>query len=531
MLSTNNVAKSRLIAALNGNVTKSDGGDNNRKLENKITSYVRKKDSSIPRDLYSRDFFEDESGNLSFIKYKSISGELNIVRFSEPDGTVPGRSWVVELTSGVHGEHVMFGCRLYCYARNYDFSFEHSVPRVVRDIVDTVGLHEYGEILTSSPFQVNDENDVIDIINLIRKPLRWRNVVAFSADDGGQTTLSAQEVAKRTAGLAHIVVLSPHASFLLSNNFGKALSVFDRGIRVYRPDFTEDDGKSRHPLILGRQISSGETNSHKQFIQLVVEDCFRSSVERKDLRTNLPSFVDVRAHVSKNNVVNLSSQANGLQLENKLSAEAAARSAAEQQVQAALSMAIQEEEERTKAESQRDYYSAQLNVAQARIEALERRLSSVGNDIYIDENPTSYEQIEQWVEENFVGKLVLHPRVSRGLKDAVYSEISEVCDALSLLANSYRQVLLGGMRREDFDEILRERHLSLSGSISESKAKSFGDEYYVKWREKKHFLHGHIQKGNSREERYCLRIYFFWEPEQQVIVIGWLPSHLKNKLT
>lgn len=532
MLSTNNAEKSKLIAAVNGTViNRGNQSETLEKLQSKILSYVRGKDSSVPKDVYGTSQFESESGALSFIKYETYFGGIDVIRFSEPDDMVPGRSWVVEITSGTNGEHVMFGCRLYCYARNYDFAFEHSVPRIVRSVVDTVGINEYGEVLLSSPSFVDDDDECSEFINLLKRPARWRNIVAFSADENKKTILDASKMAQRTAGLAHVVILSPAASFFLSDQVGKSLSVFDRGVRVYRPGFSEDNDRFRHPLIFRRQIISGEGSSGRQFSQYIAEDCFRSSIERKDLRATLPSFVDVRAHVSRTTIENLAIAENGSQIEAKLAAEEQARIAAEQQAQAALSMALQEEEERLKVEGQWDYFSAQLNVAQARIEALERKLNSSGNNIYVGDTPTSYNQIQQWVDDNFVGKLALHPRVSRGLKEAIYEDVSEVCTALSMLANEYRQVMLGESRREDFDEAIRDKHFILSGSISESQAKSFGDEYYVRWQGKKQFLHGHIQKGNSRDERYCLRVYFFWDPEQQVIVIGWLPSHLKNRLT
>jgi hypothetical protein len=36
----------------------------------------------------------------------------------------------------------------------------------------------------------------------------------------------------------------------------------------------------------------------------------------------------------------------------------------------------------------------------------------------------------------------------------------------------------------------------------------------------------HVKKGNSREARNCLRIYFFWDEEREQVVVGHLPAHL-----
>ena len=34
---------------------------------------------------------------------------------------------------------------------------------------------------------------------------------------------------------------------------------------------------------------------------------------------------------------------------------------------------------------------------------------------------------------------------------------------------------------------------------------------------------------DSRDRRYGFRLYFFWDEEGQVAVVGWLPSHLDNR--
>lgn len=169
MLSIINAEKSKLIAALNGAVIgRGSNKDILDKLHEKLISYVRSKDSSVPRTIYELPQFENESGTVSFLKYDGGKNFINILRFSEPDDMVAGRSWVVELTSGGLDSHVMFGCRLYCYARNYDFVFEHSVPRVVKDVVDTVGLSDYGEVLLSSQSFIDDDAEVSDFIDLLR---------------------------------------------------------------------------------------------------------------------------------------------------------------------------------------------------------------------------------------------------------------------------------------------------------------------------------------------------------------------------
>ena len=37
----------------------------------------------------------------------------------------------------------------------------------------------------------------------------------------------------------------------------------------------------------------------------------------------------------------------------------------------------------------------------------------------------------------------------------------------------------------------------------------------------------HLKGGNSRDPRYCFRLYFFWCDEKKRVVVASLPSHLE----
>lgn len=69
------------------------------------------------------------------------------------------------------------------------------------------------------------------------------------------------------------------------------------------------------------------------------------------------------------------------------------------------------------------------------------------------------------------------------------------------------------------------------GAITNVAAGMQSDEYYVQYQGKKRKLERHLAKGNSKDPRYCLRIYFFWDDQDQVVVIGDLPHHLDTVAT
>ena len=55
------------------------------------------------------------------------------------------------------------------------------------------------------------------------------------------------------------------------------------------------------------------------------------------------------------------------------------------------------------------------------------------------------------------------------------------------------------------------------------------DLYSVQYGGSRRPLDRHLKGGISRERRYGFRLYFFWDDESQLVVVGWLPSHLDNR--
>ncbi|MBA8899505.1 hypothetical protein [Phyllobacterium sp. P30BS-XVII] len=530
MLSTVQSPRTRLILATSG-VVPSDHGIEERvyELKGSIISYVSGKLGSLPQNILSIEQYENTDGSISIETLNIPGGNIWAIRFSEPDDETVGRSWSVELTLGRIGDEILMGSRLNCYSKNYDFGFDHSVPRVLRSITDHYGYKDYGIRLTSSVIEIKNEDDALFLFDLIKNKKRWRNVVVVAADDSFNTIANVENMAHKLSGVAHVARIIPDASYHLSSIIGKEYSVFDKGIRIYRPKFSEEDEVTRHPLIIKRILEKAPQGFIRSYEGDIRRDCFRATIDRENLATSVPSFADIRAAASKSRLVNLNvTDATDADI---LQAEINARVAAESQADASLSLAMQEEELRIKMEAERDSYRAQLYSMRARSEALEIKIAQLGGALEVGSRPTNYIEISEWVESNFPGKLVLHARARKALKSAVYENIDVVCDTLKLLAEDYREVCLGRMRREEFDAILNSNHLVMTGSISEERASEYGHEYFVTRNGRRSFLHGHIEKGNSRDERYCLRIYFLWDSLEEIIVIGWLPSHLKNRLT
>lgn len=142
----------------------------------------------------------------------------------------------------------------------------------------------------------------------------------------------------------------------------------------------------------------------------------------------------------------------------------------------------------------------------------------------------SWSDLPQWCKE-LEGRLTVLPRALNAAKKALYEQPAHVKAGLEFLAGPYRDCRLGLLSVQEMETALHECGLRIAGSVAPSIAGEQGDAYFVPWGGKKRFLELHLLKGGGRDERYCLRIYFFWDTESQQCVVGWLPSHLNNSLT
>lgn len=148
--------------------------------------------------------------------------------------------------------------------------------------------------------------------------------------------------------------------------------------------------------------------------------------------------------------------------------------------------------------------------------------------------PNNYKVMGDWVKEHLSGRLVLLPRAERAASKAVYSEVDMVYRALLILANEYRDSRMGTGTDTAFREALAKYGMNFSGSIDKSRAGQEGGAYFVNYpigSSQKSFLQFHIVKGTAHEDRFCMRIYFFWDDDTNQVVVGWLPSHLSNRIS
>lgn len=152
------------------------------------------------------------------------------------------------------------------------------------------------------------------------------------------------------------------------------------------------------------------------------------------------------------------------------------------------------------------------------------------DDLDTSEPVADLKGLPQWAQDN-EHRIVVMPRALNGAKKSIYKNPAAVYRALEYLAGPYRDYRLNRINKAAVDEALVKTGMKVAGSVAPSVAGEQGEAYYVSWDGRRRFLEHHLVRGGGRDERYCLRVYYFWDDASQRVVVGWLPSHLSNSLS
>lgn len=458
---------------------------------------------------------------------------------------VPGRMWTTQVglrrhPGGAASVVVQVGCAT---PRESEAPIVLTRPGVVKSLAERVGLSDIRPV-SKKAWRVDTEAELAEFVAFLLNPERQMAVHVWTPLDPGKqfefkaeapVPVDADHHAATMQGLAHVVVLGKETARKLSSAIGRVWSVFGGAMRTYRPGVDIEDGSPyEHPLVMPDKMFSfsreGQTGV-KAFVGYL-EQRARDWTASRRVHDGYGVLFD-RAQL--------------LELEEKRG----------QARDAALLETLIDEQALT--------YRAQLSEKDREIDSLLEQLASMERDLDFHKNdlrkaraareaqrvafkqlnsgedgitlPTvlDYDGLAEWVDEALSGRLVLAPRAVRALKDAAYESPSLVFECLLHLATDYRDMRLGYEgARERWEQALMSRGVELGGSIAKENAGAQRDEYFIKWppnSDTRAFMELALKKGSNKDQRYTLRIYFFWDEESSQVVVGWLPSHLTNRMT
>jgi hypothetical protein len=458
-------------------------------------------------------------------------------RLDDADKNTPLRTWVIEIGVGADANgDVLFGTRLICATRGTDEPFNRSIPGFLKSVLTAGPAELDGQLIGKTPRAILTASDVVEFVRFLESPSRQADAIVFSLPENRNSADIAElalNVHAKVCGNAHVFTISAAASYLLTERVGRELSVFRQAVRTYRPDFISwIDQPSNHPLALPDRISNWAEQGPEAFGNWLVNQAHARSVRGMQREQLLPSFDTVRQHAA---------QVERAKLKSAGGSDAELIDLIEQDNDQ-LRRELKEQKEQydgllAAADAEREAAIQDANAAKA--QALERLyrirvLQARDNQDSVaagTPTPQSLEGFAEWCKEHLVGSVELVNRAFQGVRKSEYHDPQFIYRALLLLRDQYVPMRLDRTPalREAYERALAD--LQLEESATGDGIKYASDLYSVQYGGSRRALDRHLKGRDSRDRRYGFRLYFFWDDEGGVAVVGWLPSHLDNKLS
>jgi hypothetical protein len=457
----------------------------------------------------------------------SADNQTWISRMERPDQEVPQRTWMTEAAVVRGAGKAFLVVRNTCTAPSESILLPRSVPALVKTVSYIVGLWDAGESLDRNAWYVESDEDVRALRALVTNRDRFLPVVLVTEP----YAFDVEALAQKMYGVAHVVALPNRLSYDWASVIGKPLHAYLGAVRTYNPGLdVETSDPFDHPMALRDRIHSFAANGEsgaEAFSQLLSERAYASNAARITLDPRGVRFSQVSAASldARREVAIAAHSAEDVQ-----ELAAAQIAAYKKQSEESAQMEAAALEDNQNLETNNNHLRVDLYQMQMEIARMQSALESAGK-VVDDPAPTDFAKFDEfmkWCERTLTGRVVLLPRALRELKASEYEKPADIFNGLLLLSNEFWRMKAGVLEYEAFAKRLAELGMEYGGSIEQR----FADEsYYVPYGGKSVFMGMALKISNSREARYCMRIYTFWDNERRVSVVGSLPAHLDNRMT
>lgn len=513
------------------------------RASNIVYEWAKQKFCGIFRQMpYNKAEFEyRRDGNEIGIIYEPESGRF-IFRGAHPDVNVPGRMWITDIQISKHNSKYQFAVRLSVTSlQNCTADVPYSCPSFIQRIVNNIGLSDVVQI-ADTPHFVSTLDDVKAFTSFLENPNRKMPVMLLSPCYSGDNAVcngymaDGIQIAKRLRGVAHVFCTTVEANDYLRECIGDQWAPYNGAIRTYYPNlsFSELD-LFQHPLLTPQNIQSRRIKDEGESDAWIhdIENCIRRyAVSRRIPWQDSEISFYLFAHQEKlieQRKVNAQSEEELVELYEEQIKQM------QQQYDESMAIADTYAKDCEIVTEENDALRQLNNRLKAQIEVLRSTFEAVTGEQAEQVIPigNSYAEMAEWVEKYYSDRLQLHSRAVRSLKKACYEDVELVYKSLKLLATSYHDYRMGFITYAEFKVACKnvDPGLDEAGAITDVAAGMEKETYYVQYCGKRKKLDRHLTKGDDKDRRYCLRIYFFWDNENQLVVVGDLPHHLDTSAT
>lgn len=513
-----------------------EGPDAFQRATREVVDWMRVRCTDIPDSATRGELFRVGAGgaySAEAIGLQTDEVHLWSAVLEDHRESANGRTWVTEVTIGQREQLAAFGARLSLVVRGGDAPFYPSRPNCVYQVLQHVTAKIDGLEVRNDVHEVNTVAETRDFIAFLSQRDRRLPVVAMSITNDGKSSIDIDAACRRLSGLAHFFALSPSASWTVTEDLTQSFSVFNGATRLYRPAFDPANGNPfDHPLWRMR------TNVREEKTALLAQ--ISSHVAAASIRAfsggiDFPRYDDVRRAAAEQAVVARKSA--GADASELLQLYVDENDKLRDQLEALRSEHDTElqfaSDELTRAEAARDEAVAERRALRIRITALETSLKQRGWP-QTDQPLGGFSDIENWTVTHLAGSIGIAPKAIRETeKHGEFEDVKLFGDTLLTLRDHFVPMKRnpGAERRAAYEARLRELRLTDMPCFGQRGAIKDFPEYRVDYEGEQLWCEDHIKFGGGKDPRKLFRIYYCWHEEDQILLIGHMPTHLDNMRT
>jgi hypothetical protein len=444
------------------------------------------------------------------------------LRADRPDSDVAQRTWTTEVVIGhaKAGGPALFSLRLLVSTPESNLAIQPAVPGLLRQVANACGLRQGPATLTSGPSAIRSEVDVEFLVDSLIDPDRQLPYLVCTIADGEERPrIDANLLAKVALGIAKVFVVPSSLSWVMAQRLGKALATYNGAVRAYLPGFTHDANPYAHRLFfVDRDPASQQARSVLTALRWLAAN---ESLRRQKLGTDVVAFSSVREASLDAERKRLHHAGSGASMQ--LQAAQLQIDALKQDLGRASAEAEQWMSEFEDADERAQMLEQQLRGAQYRNQQLLAQVKARGGEPDSEVSlPTEWGGFADWCDDALSGRVTLASRARRDVKAALFDDPQVAARCLLWLANEYRDSRLNGSSGD-----LRK---TLENGIYNDR--TGGDSFEFKWNSRNVMVEWHLKNGgNTHDPQRCLRIYYFWDEESQMVVIVTMPAHIRTGAT
>lgn len=418
-------------------------------------------------------------------------------------------------------------------------------PELIFRMADRLGLAMPRGLLDGMPICIDDDSQIDTFYDLVTDPERRFPIVVISEINTftrrgnfniPRFLLNAHDLGRHLRGFAFVVQLAFDPAREWGQRMGRGFAVYDGAVRTFYPkrNFIQSSYKD-HPGIFKDQIPSYHfknqqgTKAYFAYLTSAIRKYTATAPIPWDMMYFLPQARQLKEEIdcfaaTLPKAVSSRNTKHVIQLQDDLKS---IRLELRQKTNLLTELHTQlsdRDKEISELHSQIEY----LNLLLAQSASLQKSKQILPAKT---EPTVTYGNIAELCRLQYAEKLLLLQRAEHSLSKAQFEFPHLVFQALGILANEYRDWRLGKISQGDFKDKCSKFGITLSTIRRKHNCRA-ADPFVVNYppgSQKTQWLQYQLCKGNSKESRYCMRIYFFWSEQDKLVVIGDLPQQLDRK--